>query len=307
MKKIDILFKEFSELNVLKSKIINSLKKKKKSPFYNLLIDYKNRLSKQDREALSAINQRKDTDKFLWGMMYCSTFFQGNFFFWYLNKLFNKTKTLKGFNGTFEGLLNVEQFIDTVSEIEINAFFSNYNPLFNPKIKNSNLRLDSKINLEKRDIYFEIYTPRNTIPCDGIARELDNKSKGKIKDKIIRQIKECAIKEKKPVVLFINISYAGYMKHQIEDSFLGQGQYQLVINNKTGNILSQSFQRKQNGLSVEEPDSQYLSGIVFYSRKIFGFKVDFFEKDIIINSNAKYKLNIKEIKKLKRFDLRKLN
>ncbi len=306
MKKIDKLFTDFPELNVIKSKIILSMKKKKKSPFFNLYQDYRVRLSKKDKEAIRAVKQRTDTDNFLWGCMYCEMFFAGNFFFWYLNKIISRVKNLQGFGGAVKNLLNIEQFVDTISELEINAFFSRYNPSFDPSIKDSKLRLDSKLKLVERNVFFEVFTPRNTIPCDGVAREIDNKSKGKIKDKIVRQVKECSIKEKKPVVIFINISHASHMRNQIEDSFFGQGQYKLTINNATGDVVATTFQRKENGLKNEEVDSKYLSAIVFYSKKLFWFKVDSFSKEMIINKDAKYKLTPDEIKKIKRFDLRKI-
>jgi len=306
MKKIDKLFEDFPELKLIKSKIISSMSKKKKSPFFNLFQRYRIRLSKMDKKAIKAIQQRSNSDELIWGFMYCDMCFEGNFYFWYLNKLIEKTKNLTGFNGAIKNLLNIGQFTDTISEFEINAFFNNYHPSFDSKIKHSSLKLDSVMKLDKRNVFFEILTPHNTIPADGIARKIKNTVKGKIKDKIIRQIKVCSENEKKPVVLFVNISHCGHIKHQIRDAFLGLGQYKLTFNKLTGDVVSTTFERKTNGLNKEEVDSQHLSAIVFYSRKIFGFKVDTFEKDIIINQHANYKLTPIELKKIKRFDLRKL-
>ena len=167
MKKIDMLFNEFPELNVIEDWFCRELEdKSSKHPIKDVYNGYSiceprtpeeviNTLETRSSNVIGKICEEMYIDKLFWGTAHLK----------YLNKLFANLKELRGFKHLVSNLKNPEQFWDTISEMEFNAYFNNcfqielepkihYNKHKHPK------RLDSQITIHQRNILFEILTPR---------------------------------------------------------------------------------------------------------------------------------------------------
>lgn len=306
MKKIDYLFLEFPNLKIIEKEIREIILKDKNHIITKLFEKYAFKKTKEIKELALQLD---DVDNIKRSCTYLQLKFKlkGNFHFHYINYLFEKTKTLTNFRKLRKNLLTSTQFYSALSELETNAFFSKYIPVFEPSIKDCDNKLDSKIQLVDRPVYFEIFSPENTIVPNIGAQKLENKMKGKIKDKIINQINPFCKSATAPIVLVINISDCKWNEQMIVDAFLGQQACKICFDKNNLNDYSATPIRLKNGLLSEELDLSYLSLIVVYSRNLFKFKICDFTKFDITNENAKYPLTKKELKIIRTFDLRKYN
>ena len=161
MKKIDMLFNEFPELKVIEDWFRRELEdESSKHPIKDIYNGYSicepripeeviNRLETRSSNVIGKICAEMYIDKLFWGTAHLK----------YLNKLFANLKELDGFKHLVSNLKNPEQFWDTISEMEFNAYFNKYFQIkLEPEIPPK--RLDSQITIHRRDILFEILTPR---------------------------------------------------------------------------------------------------------------------------------------------------
>lgn len=166
MEKIDKLFNEFPELKVIedwfRTQVGDESSKHPIKDVYDGYLLSEHRIPKEaiavletpSTDMIGRICAEIDIDQLSWG----------NNCLRYLNKIFANLKKVHGFNGLVSNLKNPEQFWDTISEMEFNAYFNKRFPIkLEPKIfynNNEYKRLDSQITIDQRSILVEMYTPR---------------------------------------------------------------------------------------------------------------------------------------------------
>lgn len=167
MKKIDMLFNEFPELKVIEDLFRRELEdKSSKHPIKDVYNGYSICEPKTPGEVINTSETRSsNVIGKICEEMYIDKLYWGTALLKYLNKLFANLKELPGFKHLVSNLKNPEQFWDTISEMEFNAYFNKcFQIKLEPKIvynKHKHLkRLDSQITIHQRDILFEILTPR---------------------------------------------------------------------------------------------------------------------------------------------------
>jgi|SRR3989344_2573258 len=304
MKKIDKLFIEFSELRIIEVWIRKSIKARGKNPIKNIFSVYRVRKPKKFDEMINILKNSKDNIQLLRASWYVEMSYNGNLYFDYLNKCFSKLKNQKGFHSLLKRIKNnPEEFNDVLSEIEFNAYFAKRYVLeIEPKIGNK--KLDSKINLEKRNVLFEIFTPKSYKPLEESKKAIiiPNTSKLKILSKLREQI--IPIKEyiKQPLIIVINASNSVIDEYDIANSLFGELKLVTLQDKITGKMIGEYWGRDKNSLFHIEPLAELITGVLIYRRNITINKTEF-KKELILNKKSKYHLTHKEYKKLNRFDL----
>lgn len=308
MKKIDKLFIHFPELKLFEKWIRVALVSKKFHPIKNAYKRYTLRKPKFLDKAVKIMKEGSShTGELMWAPMYLDLYYWGSLLFEDLNRCFLKLKENKGFNGLLNHLKNSDQFFDTISEIRFNAYFcGRYDIEIEPKINYSknHKKLDSKIKLDKRNVYFEIITPRMSrrLKSKQVVT-LGNRSKNKILDKLDKQIKPIINKIKSPLVIVVNRSYSDIDEIDIQDTLLGQSQYTFFISKNPNEPVPEGyFSRAKNAIVDSHPYGEIISAIVIYRyiKHLWGVE---FKKEVILNKRAKYPLTSEEYKKLNRFNL----
>lgn len=307
MKKIDRLFRDFSELKVIEEWIRSQVKTKTENRIKNLFKSYCIRKPKKFDQMKDILNNSQDPMKRFGASLYIEATHSGNSFCDYLNKCFSKLKNKKGFNALLKRLKrNPEEFNDVLSEIEFNAYFSQrYNMELEPKIQNK--KLDSKINLDGRYILFEIFTPAPYKPLQNSKKAIliPNTSKNKILDKLRKQIIPIKDSIKEPLIIVINASISVIDEYDIANSLFGELRLNILHDKKTGKMVGEYWDRDKNSLSDVEPMTELITGILFYRRNIYIKEIEF-KKELILNENSKYPLTPKEFNKINRFNLNKI-
>jgi hypothetical protein len=313
MLKIAKLFLDFPELKIIEKDIRKVFSSDKPHPFKNVYKRYTLRKPKYFDKAIKIIKESSiHNNEIIWAHMYINYYYWGSALLNYLNLIFSKLKSKSGFNNMLINLMNPEQFFDTISELEFNGYFSGRYVLgLEPKIEyspNKFKKLDSKIKISNRNIYFEILTPKMTklLIKSKTAIDLPNRSKNKFLDKLDKQLNPIRNKIKSPLILVVNGSYSDIDEFDIENSLLGENQITLVFNKKSGETVNTYTTRKENSLVDKKPDASCISGVLFYRRYVRPWGIEF-RKNIIFNKKADYPLTAKEYKALNRFDLRKIN
>ena len=312
MKKIDRLFVSFPELKMIEQWIRTSISTNNKHPIKRVYKRYTLRKPKFLDKAVKIF--REGSSNFgerLWSPMYLDHYYWGSLLFEHLNICFSKLKNVNGFNNLLKNLKNTEQFFDTISEIEFNAYFAKrYSLDLEPKIESSEKitkKLDSKVGLSKRGVYFEIITPKMSKKLEsGKVVVLENRAKYKILDKLDTQIKPILDKINKPLVIVVNTSHSDIDEIDIEDALLGQSQYTFYIPNDRNAVIPDAhISRKNNSINDKYSYGNIISAIIVYRSKkhLWGFD---FKKEITLNKNALYPLTSEEYKRLNRFNLTKI-
>ncbi len=303
MKKIDKLFTEFPELKIIELWIKEKISERGKNRIKNLFRNYRVDKPKRVDEMINILKTSNDPIERFRACLYINMVYEGNTYFGYLNKCFSKLKEQEGFRQLLKRMRrNPEEFNDVFSEIEFNAYFiGRYDLKIEPKIKNK--KFDSKINLEKRYILFEIFTPKNYKPLEETKQviEIPNISKSKFLDKLEKQIIPVKDEIKTPMVIVVNASYSVIDDYDIEDSLFGRLRIN-ILRDGTGRIVDEYLDRERNSITDTEPSSKFISAVIIYRRNIHIDGLDF-NKKLILNEKAEYQLTLKEYKKLNRFDL----
>lgn len=312
MKKIDKLFVDFPELKIMEDCIRKTLLSKNQHPLKKLYRRYLIRKPKRYNECMNIIqNKERTLSEIVWVRFYLDHVYRGNILFNYLNLCFRKIKTKSRVSNIITNLKNPSQFYDTISEIEVNSYFSSrYELNLEPKINytsNKYKKLDADVKLSSRWCYLEITTPKMSKELmTGKAVFLGNKSKNKILTKLDDQIKPIINEIRNPLVLVVNRSYSDLDEYDIEDSLLGQSQFTFFISDDTNNPIPEGyFSRDNNSLIDTHPYANIISAILVYKIILHTQGIEF-RKSIVLNKKAKYPLNAEEYKRLNRFNLSNL-
>ena len=313
MKKIDRLFITYPELIAIRDWIRKTLTSKSPHPIKNVYKRYTLRTPKHLNKAIQFIQEKEqDLSKIWWAYAYVNHYYWGSALFEYLDKCFSKIKDLNGFRSMLKNLHNKEQFWDTISEIEFNAYFAGrYQIELEPKLWYSPekfKKLDSRIKLHQRDLFFEILTPKmNEALFKGNgAKFLPNRSKNKFLDKLDGQLQAIKDIARNPIILVINCSYSEIDEIDIENTILGEDKFNWTVNRKTGEAVDFYETRDNNAMVDTNPNSKCISAVLFYKRFVKPWGIEF-KKSLILNKKADYPLSATEYKKLCRFDLRKIS
>lgn len=254
MKKIDKVFNEFRELKLIENWFRNEIENKSsKHPIKNVYRGYSIRKPKKYNDAIDILKSPTDFYDQIWARMYIDHYFWGNALFGYLNKIFINLKDLQGFSNLITNLKNAEQFWDTISEMEFNAYFNKrFLTTLEPKIfyePTKYKKLDSKIKIDQRDILFEIITPRMIEKTKSEkAVWIKNRAKDKLLDKLDKQIKPLNKIISGPLIVVINSSYSELDKILVKDALLGQSQFTVTRDSKTKEVIDTNLTRAQNAL-----------------------------------------------------------
>jgi len=220
-----------------------------------------------------------------------------------LNKeIINKLSNEKEFWDFFSELIFIKKFDlvkGIIKEIE-------------PKVPNKkNDYLDLKINLFKKDIYFEVTQPQinQSLKFANGAVGINNKVLSIINRKIKRQVynkktyKEIEKGKRKDIFfLVMDTSSSAIEEYTILDTFFGSLTYNWRVNKKTGELVSFYVARKKDSINYRNKKSGLISGIIYFKKELVFIKDNpkiILRGDIIQNPNAMNKLSKKEIKKLK--------
>lgn len=166
MKKINKLFNEFPELKVIEDWFRIQLEdESSKHPINDVYNGYSICEPRIPEEVINILEtSSSNVIEKICAETYIGHLSWGTALLRYLNKLFANLKELQGFNNLVSNLKNPEQFWDTISEMEFNAYFNKrFLIKLEPKIfynENEHKRLDSQITIDQKSILFEIYTPR---------------------------------------------------------------------------------------------------------------------------------------------------
>ncbi|MBI2549027.1 hypothetical protein HYW21_06785 [Candidatus Woesearchaeota archaeon] len=203
-------------------------------------------------------------------------------------------------------------FWDYFSElIFINRFKDKGIKLIEPLPPNKSEKyLDLKVNLFKRDIYFEITRPKmdRELRLANGAVALKNKAFSTIDKKYRQLFAKKTLQEiesgKRKDLFFVVIdrSNSTIDEHQLIDSFLGSLAYTLQIEKKTGKVINKYMTRKEDSLSHKNKNTDVISGAIYFKQElIFVDKKPkiILKGDIIPNPNAKNRLKEDEMKQLK--------
>ena len=303
MKKIDRVLKDFSELKVMENWLRNLMSSRRKHPLKSVIKNYRKNKPKRYDEMIKILKSQEDSMKKVHAYLYVSSHFGCLFLLKYINTCISVIKDIKGFKKLIKNLQNPEQFKDTLSEIEFNAYFAKrYSLELEPSLGNK--KLDSKINLDKRNILFEIITPKTYKLLENSKKAImiPNRSKNKFLDKIDKQIAPSKELIKFPLIIVVNTSHSEIDEFDIENALLGEFRFNFIRDNKTGKIIHEYEDRNKNSLNDTNPLSRFISAILIYNKQI-GLGIVEFKKSLVLNDNAKYPLNANEYKKLLRFNL----
>ena len=166
MKKIDKLFNEFPELKVIEDWFRRELENESsKHPIKDVYNGYSICEPRIPEKVINILETRSsNVIGKICAEMYIEHLSWRTALLRYLNKLFANLKELQGFNNLVSNLKNPEQFWDTISEMEFNAYFNKRFPTkLEPKVfynTHKHKRLDSQITIDQRSVLFEIFTPR---------------------------------------------------------------------------------------------------------------------------------------------------
>ena len=204
-------------------------------------------------------------------------------------------------------LKNPEQFWDTISEMEFNAYFNKrFSITLEPKIfyqGDKFKKLDSSIIIDDREILFEILTPRQTEKSrSGKAEFIKNRAKDKLLDKLDSQIKPISNVIDAPLIMVINSSYSEFDETLVKEALFGQTQVTMLKNTKTREIIDVYVSRAQNALMDSRPEASIISAILVYNRIISVLGMEF-KTELILNEKARYPLMEKECDCLRKFNL----
>ena len=311
MKKIDKIFNEFPELKFIEVWFRNEIENKSsKHPIKNVYRGYSIRKPKKIDEAIDILKNSSDFYDQLWARMYIDHYYWGNALLGYLNKIFNNLKDLQGFSNFITNLKNAEQFWDTISEMEFNAYFNKrFSTTLEPKIfyePDKHKKLDSKIKIDQRDILFEIITPRMIEKTTSEKAEwIKNRAKDKLLDKLDKQIKPLEEVITEPLIIVINGSYSELDKILVKDALLGQSQFTVEKDKTTKEVVDIYLSRAKNALKNSRQQASIISAVLMYKRIIHSLGIEF-STELILNENSNYPLSSTEYNRLRRFNITKI-
>lgn len=313
MKKIDLLFSNYPEMRICEGWIRKTITKSERHPIKWVFKRFRIRTPKYYEENKKVLIQGHTNPFHIIGArMYFDHFYAGTNLLEHLNKCFAKLKNEDGFLGMIRNIKNAEQFSDTISEIEFNAYFSKRYPLkIEPKItygNNRHKRLDSEIKLDKRKVLFEIVTPKlsRELLRSKKAIALKNRASDKILDKLNDQITPIKDSITQPLVIVINASYSEIDEITAGDALLGESQFTVYVPKDTSKpAIPGHFSRGEKSIAKAHPYGGIISAVIVYKRILHLWGMDF-NQHIILNPNAKRPLTGKEYLKLKRFHLARI-
>jgi len=165
LKKIDQLFIDFPELIIIKTPLKRVLELKKFHILKTLYKRYRIRKPKHYDTHLKALQTDPNPWNRIGASMYFDYFYWGTNIFNLLDRTITVLKEKDGIKHLLNKLIrNPDQFFDTLSELEFNAYWGSRYPLeLEPRFYYQGQRykeLDSKIILEQRNILFEVFTPK---------------------------------------------------------------------------------------------------------------------------------------------------
>lgn len=207
-----------------------------------------------------------------------------------------------------------EQFWERASEIFFaNKFLGNskYFPKLEVLIPPRNSRMDLKIKMNNRDIYFEIKRLgiNRNLHLDNSAVIVKNKAKSILKkihsqhfsEELFKKIK--TQKNKTMIFAVLDLSSSSTDEYQIADALYGSSAFQWFINKKNKQTTPAKFVRNRDSLGDENKNTSILSGVIYFKtepkleKNKSGLKL---KGDIIVNPHAINKPTEKEIKELKK-------
>jgi len=310
-KKIDILFSEFPKLSIIRSEIQDVISSKKFHPLQNVFRRYSVRKRKYIDEAVRILNESEaETEDYCWAFFYVNYHYYGNAFLKHLNNCFIELENVERFRSQIRKMLNSEQFFDTISELEFNAYFSGRYPIrIEPKIEYEKGKFktpDSSINIDGREVFIEIITPRpykHLMESKAVIR-VPHRSKNKILDKL-KQLVPISQTTKKPIIFVINGSYSDINEIDIRNAIFGQEKVVIETNPETGKTINIYLNRKNNSVIETNPSASCISAIIYYRKWLNPWGIEF-QKEIFVTKNPDNRLSANEYRALNRFNLKNM-
>jgi len=175
---------------------------------------------------------------------------------------------------TIQDLKNLPQFYKTISELELAEIFyrEGYTDLeLNPNIGNG--KLDLKIRLDKRDIFFEVTTPDVYPGLDG--KNYAQKVPDRAVDKFTEELTQCSnLFGKSPIVICINITESDITKDEVEDSVKEEID-EIFLDPKKGPINIGRV-KAESQVMKEDKNSLFISGVMALERELTNKKYYFY-------------------------------
>lgn len=220
------------------------------------------------------------------------------------NKSGNNIRELKS------RLDNESSFWDTFSEIIFaNKFLPNYNSIIEPKIPNKDGNADLAIELQNKQIFFEVANPETNrnVHIDNGAVSVKNKLDYIIRKKSAQFFSKKTFDEMKDktrkdlFLIVVNSSRSMIDEYMIEDSFYGSLAVEFYVSTG-GNIKTPPSKTIRKDDAVIK-NKEFISGLIYFKPQLvnLGGKIKFIlTGDIISNPDAINKITSEDYKRLKK-------
>ena len=177
-------------------------------------------------------------------------------------------KNEQGRTGLRNGMLDEKNFHPTLMELNVYARFKRtYSTRLHPVVGNN--ILDVEVVIDGTRCLFEIYTPKEDNVCKYVrsAHHKKNKVRGKIHDKLERQLKATSGLNLPVILIIDNSDGAPVDCMDISDSLFGTYKWTLVMDKKSKEIVNEYGSRdKKSAISQESAYGNVISAIMLVTR-----------------------------------------
>lgn len=212
-----------------------------------------------------------------------------------LQVIVSKTKKLRNLK---DGLVNEDQFWETVSEIEvIYSFLNNYDVEIAPELDGK--KLDVKVKLNAENLLIEVINPNRFKPLrylTGKAIGIKNRARDKIFDEFKHHLEGMEIKDL--VAVAIDIGRSEIRFDSVVDYLIGSPQLTMLFDKEKGKAVETFPSRAENYMHALEKGTDVLSAVICYKRYL-GADIKFHKEGrLILNPHAKRPLSADVVQKI---------
>jgi len=212
-----------------------------------------------------------------------------------LQAIVSKSKKLRDLR---DGLVNEDQFWETVSEIEvISSFLNNYDVEIAPELDGK--KLDVKVKLNSKNLLIEVINPNRFKPLrylTGKAIGIKNRARDKIFDEFKHHLKGMKIQEPVAITIDIGRSEIGY--DSVVDYLIGTPQLTMLFDKEKGKAVETFPSRAENYMHALEKGTDVLSAVICYKRYLGRDTKLHKEGWVILNPHAKRPLSTEVVEKI---------
>lgn len=181
-------------------------------------------------------------------------------------------RTEQGMKRIVRGLMNRDEFFQTISELQLAARLKTRFPVI-MQFKVGDIPVDMKATIANQDCLLEVIGAESELKMKYIRSvlSLGNRAKDKIIEKADGQLKEVAAKSALPLILVIDRSRAPQISEaDVEDALEGALGVRFILNKVKGEVIAAGPVRAKDSASDQSPNTRMLSGILLVRSDIDG-------------------------------------